>query len=214
MYRTGVMTTIVSCLERYKLDITAVQEVRWDGPGSLKIQEMTILYSGGEKHERGVGSVIKNSILQNVVRFEPINDRICYGELKGKWFNILLINCYAPTEEKSEEIKNAFYEELDRIYDALPTGKPKIILDRDKARLRVVQDPTKENKRRLAIRQREAKRIIRMNKKLWEKGKMKEIEENRKSNTRIFFGKVNETLLNQPRKDVVAKEYDTVEQNI
>jgi len=129
MYRTGVMTTIVSCLERYKLDITAVQEVRWDGAGSLKTQEMTIFYSGGENHVRGVGFVIKNSILPNVVRFEPINDRICYVELKGKWFNIILINCYAPTEEKSEEIKNAFYEELDRIYDALPTGKPKIIVD-------------------------------------------------------------------------------------
>lgn len=95
MYRTGIMMTIVSCLERYNLDITAIQEVRWDGSGSLKSQEMTILYSEGEKHERGVGFVIKNSILLNVVRFEPINDRICYVELKGKWFNILLINCYA-----------------------------------------------------------------------------------------------------------------------
>jgi len=35
----GIMTTIVSCLEQYKLDITAV----------------TIFYSGREKHERGVG---------------------------------------------------------------------------------------------------------------------------------------------------------------
>ncbi|KAL4143945.1 hypothetical protein QTP88_006193 [Uroleucon formosanum] len=104
------------------------KHIRWDGSGSLRTQEMTILYSGGEKHDRGVGFVIKNSILPNVVRFEPINDRICYVELKGKWFNILLINCYALTEEKSEEIKNAFYEELDRIYDALPTGKPKITL--------------------------------------------------------------------------------------
>lgn len=110
------------------MDITAVQEVRWDGSGSLKTQEMTILYSGGEKHERGVGFVIKNSFLPNIVRFEPISDRSCYIELKGKWFNILIINCYAPTDDKNEEIKNAFYEELDRICDALPTGKPKIIL--------------------------------------------------------------------------------------
>lgn len=38
-----------------------------------------------------------------------------------------------------------------------------------KKRLSVLQDPTEENKRRLAIRQREAKRIIRMNKRLWVK---------------------------------------------
>ncbi|XP_050430865.1 craniofacial development protein 2-like [Adelges cooleyi] len=403
---------------------------------------MTIFYSGGEKHERGVGFAIKNSILPNIVRFEPINDRICYVELKGKWFNILIINCYAPTDDKSEEIKNAFYEELDRICDGLPTGKPKVILgdfnakigkeavyrptigkdclhndtndngnklitfatasnmrisstmfphknihkqtwispcgkvrnqidhvmvdyrirlsindvrsmrgssavsdhflirtkvkfrisaekskrmkctkkinkellkinqakdykekikdyldgldhdmdinycwekmktaikrsaeevlgheprikrkpwlneqckeavaDRDKARLRVVQYPTEENKRMLAYRQREAKRIIRTNKRLWEKEKVKDIEKNRKNNTRIFFEKANEvrrsfkprhtiirmedgtlltengkiakafknmfqTLLNQPTRDVVSEECDTVEQNI
>lgn len=107
------------------MDITAGQEVRWDGSGSLKTQGMTIFYSRGEKHERGVGFVIKNSILPNVVRFEPLYAIIWYAELKSKRFNILLINCYAPTEEKNEEIKNAFYEELDRIYDALPTGKQK-----------------------------------------------------------------------------------------
>jgi len=88
-----------------------------------------------------------------------------------------------------------------------------------------------------------------MNKRIWEKEKVKEIEDNRKNNTRIFFEKVNEvrrsfkprhtmirmedgtlltendkiakafknmfqTLLNQPRRDVVTEEYDTVEQNI
>jgi len=88
-----------------------------------------------------------------------------------------------------------------------------------------------------------------MNKRIWEKGKVKEIEDNRKNNTRIFFKKANEvrrifkprhamirmedgtlltendkivkafknmfqTLLNQPRRDVVTEEYDTVEQNI
>jgi len=52
---------------------------------------MTIFYSGGENHEGGVEFVIKNSILPNIVRFELINDRICYIELKGKWFNILII---------------------------------------------------------------------------------------------------------------------------
>lgn len=61
MYRTGILTSIISCLERYKLGIAAVQEVRWDGSGSLKSQEITIIYSGREKHER-VGFVIKNRI--------------------------------------------------------------------------------------------------------------------------------------------------------
>jgi hypothetical protein len=36
-----------------------------------------------------------------------------YIELKGKLVDILVINCYVPTDAKIEEIKNAFYEELD-----------------------------------------------------------------------------------------------------
>lgn len=128
MYRTGKLTTIVSCLERYRLDITAVQEIRWDGSGSIKSQGNTILNSGGEKHERGVGFIIKDKVLPNVVKFEPISDRICYMEFKCKWFNIVIVNCYAPTEDKSEEVKNAFYDELDRVCDELPSGKPTIFI--------------------------------------------------------------------------------------
>ncbi|XP_008178654.1 craniofacial development protein 2-like [Acyrthosiphon pisum] len=117
MYRTGTLTTVVSCLERYRLDITAVQEIRRDGSGSIKSQGNTILYSGGEKHERGVGFIIKDKVLPNVVKFESISDRIWYMEFKCRWFNIVIVNCYAPTEDKSEGVKNAFYDELDRVCD-------------------------------------------------------------------------------------------------
>jgi len=74
MDRTRTMTTIISCLERYRLDITAVQEVRWDGSGSLKANGFTILYSGGEKHERGVGFIIKNTLLSNIVKFGRLQE--------------------------------------------------------------------------------------------------------------------------------------------
>lgn len=49
------MTTI-SCLERLKLDITAIQEVRWEDSGSITSQGMTMLYSDGTKYERRVGA--------------------------------------------------------------------------------------------------------------------------------------------------------------
>jgi hypothetical protein len=93
---------------------------------------MTILYSEGENTKEDI--VTKNNILPKIVRFEPINDRMCYFELKGKWFNILIINCYAPMDDKSEKIKSAFYEELD--CDALPTGKTKFILGDFNAKIR------------------------------------------------------------------------------
>lgn len=110
LFRTGALTTSLPCLERYKMDITAIQEVRWTSSGSSKSQGMTIFYSGGDKHERGVGFIIKENLLPQITNFKPINDRLCYIELKCKWYNLILINCYSPTEDKNGRIKIEFYD--------------------------------------------------------------------------------------------------------
>jgi len=110
------------------MDITAIQEVRWTSSRSLKSQGMILFYSGGHKHERGVGFIIKENLLPQITNFKPINDRLCYIELKCKWLNLILINCYSPTEDKNEEIKNEFYDSLDMLYDSLPADKPKIVI--------------------------------------------------------------------------------------
>lgn len=39
---------------------------RWEGSGGTKTQGMTVFYSGGEKHEKVVGFIIKNNILPNM----------------------------------------------------------------------------------------------------------------------------------------------------
>ena len=33
--------------------------------------------------------------------------------LKGRWLHIIVANVHAPSEEKSEELKDSFYEELE-----------------------------------------------------------------------------------------------------
>ena len=49
--------------------------------------------------------------------FTPINERICILRLKGKFPNITLINVHAPTEEKMEEKKDKFCDDLQKTYD-------------------------------------------------------------------------------------------------
>lgn len=41
---------------------------------------------------------------------------------------MFLINCYTPTEDKSDDIKNKVYEDLDLVCDTLPNYKPKIVM--------------------------------------------------------------------------------------
>lgn len=53
-------------------------------------------------------------------QFEAINERLCYIRFSIPSYDLIIINCHAPTEEKEDRVKNAFYEDLERVYDTLP----------------------------------------------------------------------------------------------
>jgi len=48
--------------------------------------------------------------------------------LRGRWHNIIVVNVHAPSEEKSEESKDSFYEELEQVFDHFPKYHMKILL--------------------------------------------------------------------------------------
>lgn len=47
---------------------------------------------------------------------------------RGRFFNYTFISVHAPTEEKEEELKDQFYEELEKRYDEAPRHDIKIII--------------------------------------------------------------------------------------
>ena len=51
-----------------------------------------------------------------------------YIVLRGRWCNIIVLNVYAPSEEKSDQLKGSFYEELEQVFDHLPKYHMKILL--------------------------------------------------------------------------------------
>ena len=71
------------------------------------------------------------SIRRNVIRRNyliPINEIICILRVRTKFFNMSLINIYAPIEEKEESIEDQFYAKLEQIYDSSPSNDVKIII--------------------------------------------------------------------------------------
>ena len=56
-------------------------------------------------------------------------------KVKGNLFNIALINVCTPTEDKEEDIKERFYEELQITQDTVPKHDPTIILGDMNAKL-------------------------------------------------------------------------------
>jgi hypothetical protein len=75
-----------------------VQEVRWEGSGTVPAGEYTFCM------ERGM--------------------RI----LGGRWYDIIVLNVHAPTEDKTDYVKDSFYEELERAFHTFPKYHMKIFL--------------------------------------------------------------------------------------
>jgi hypothetical protein len=49
--------------------------------------------------------------------------------LRGCWCHIIVLNIHAPTEDKTDDVKDSFYEELERVFDKFPKYHMKILLD-------------------------------------------------------------------------------------
>jgi len=48
--------------------------------------------------------------------------------LRGRWHNIIVVNVHAPSEEKRDESKDSFYEELVQVFDHFPKYHMKLLL--------------------------------------------------------------------------------------
>ena len=72
--------------------------------------------------------VIANRLVSAVKRIEFVSDRLSYIVLRGRWLHNVLVNVHAPSEEKSVELKDSFYEELEEVFDHFPKYHMKILL--------------------------------------------------------------------------------------
>jgi len=64
----------------------------------------------------GTGFFVHYRIVSAVMRVETVSDRISYIVLRGRWCSTTVLNAYAQTEEKSDDSKASFYEELQQFF--------------------------------------------------------------------------------------------------
>ena len=130
MMKAGKMQEIADQIVDSQIPIVALQEIRWRRYGSLKKYKYSIYYSCNPNTtgQAGTGFIIQKSAMNKILGFEPISDRICKLRVKGKVYNITLINIYTTTEDKGEDIKEQFYEKLQRTQNRVPKHDVTIIL--------------------------------------------------------------------------------------
>jgi hypothetical protein len=58
---------------------------------------------------------VHKRIISVVKRVEFVSDRMSYIILRGRWCHIIVPNVLAPTEDKTDDLKDSFYEEMERV---------------------------------------------------------------------------------------------------
>jgi hypothetical protein len=106
-----------------------VQEVSWDRGGTELAGEYTFFYGkGNENRELGTGFYVPTRITSTVKREKFISDRMSYIITRGRRCDIIVLNIYAPTEDKIEDMTGSFDEEVERVIDKYPKCHMKILL--------------------------------------------------------------------------------------
>jgi hypothetical protein len=64
----------------------------------------------------GTEFFVHHRIISAVKGVKVVSDRMSYLVLRGDWCNIIVLNVHVPSEEKSDDLEDSFYEELEQVF--------------------------------------------------------------------------------------------------
>jgi len=107
LFKPGAVRTLVNEVEKYRLGVVALQELRWSDTGSMQLKNTTIFYGACDNRRfGGSGFAVNKAYLNSVKDFKVISPRMTVLTIAARWFNIKFVNVHAPTEEKDEVEKD------------------------------------------------------------------------------------------------------------
>ncbi|RZF44528.1 hypothetical protein LSTR_LSTR002301 [Laodelphax striatellus] len=119
MLEIGKVHNVIQEMNRLSIQVMGVSECRWKDKGQRDILDKTVYYSGitDGSNLNGVAVMIDQSIKKAVKNFLPLSDRVMLLQLNLDIGTLNLIQVYAPTAEKEDEIIEKFYEDVSRVME-------------------------------------------------------------------------------------------------
>lgn len=115
--------------ERYGLGKVALQEIRWNDKGMLDIQDTIKFYVECNKHHQfGTGLALHKNLELSVREFKIIKPRISLLTIEAQYFDITIVDGHTPTEEKTQEEKDEFYDNSEHTLNKIPQSRIRIVL--------------------------------------------------------------------------------------
>ncbi|KAK3555609.1 hypothetical protein QTP86_025650 [Hemibagrus guttatus] len=121
---TGKGRELADMMERRKVDILCVQETRWKGSKARSIGAgFKLFYYGVDSKRNGVGVVLKEEFVRNVLEVKRVSDRVMNLKLEFEGVMLNVVSGYAPQVGCELEEKESFWSELDEVMESIPTGE-------------------------------------------------------------------------------------------
>ncbi|GFO04846.1 craniofacial development protein 2 [Plakobranchus ocellatus] len=128
LLQKGKLENIKQEMERMKLNILGLSEVRWKGAGKITSGGHEIIYSGGTESEKGVGIIVDQTVTKAIKVYWALSDRVLLVKIAGKPVDLNIIQVYAPTAKSNDEDLDKFYNELDTAKTQCKSQDPLIIM--------------------------------------------------------------------------------------
>ncbi|KAK3509655.1 hypothetical protein QTP70_008402 [Hemibagrus guttatus] len=128
MESVGKGRELADVMERRKVDILCVQETRWKGSKARSIGAgFKLFYYGVDSKRNGVGVVLKEEFVRNVLEVKRVSDRVMSLKLEIEGVMLNVVSGYAPQVGCELEEKERFWSELDEVMESIPTGERVVI---------------------------------------------------------------------------------------
>jgi len=150
----GTLEVVKQEMARVNVDIIGLSELKWTRKGDCNSDDHYIYYCGQETLRRNGVAIMVNKRVRNAVLGGNLkNDRMISVRflLKGKPFNIRVIQVYAPISNAEEADVEWFYEDLQDLSEITPKKDVLFIIGDWNAKLQSQETPGVTGKFSLGI---------------------------------------------------------------